>query len=75
MNNYEAIKEMSLETLASMLNQISQCAKHPCELLFKFPDESDWVEYLKGDDMFLPFSKNRIDEDYTITFTQNSVDE
>lgn len=62
MNNYEALKRMSLEDLASVLNQISRNAKHPCESLYKFPNESDWAEYLKSNDMYLPFTKNRLDE-------------
>ena len=55
MSNYDAIKEMNVDIMASFLAQISFCGKTSMHT----PNKDEWKEYLLGNAMFLPFDSKK----------------
>ena len=55
MSNYDAIKEMNVDIMASFLAQISFCGKRSVHT----PNKDEWKEYLQGNSMFLPFGSKK----------------
>ena len=56
MSNYDNIKNYTIGELAGLLQQV---AVNGCmeTLITDLPTKEDWIDYLKGNSMFLPFSK------------------
>lgn len=56
MSNYDNIKNYTIGELAGLLQQVavSGCMEI---LINDLPTKEDWIDYLKGNSMFLPFIK------------------
>ena len=59
MSNYDVIKEMNVDIMASLLAQISFCGKTSMHT----PNKDEWKEYLQGNSMFLPFDSTKKESD------------